>query len=65
MLIIGRPWTDYERPPAPGWVRTDGTNGRGLLDPDESAAGLIARIDALTLSRSGGFWHANGETLPW
>ena len=31
----------------------------------ESAEGLIARIDALQLADSGGFWHANGERLPW
>jgi hypothetical protein len=41
------------------------TGGRGLVDPPESAAGLIARIDALDLSSSGTFWHANGERLPW
>ena len=49
----------------PGWVRTDMTSGRGLVDADESAAGLIARTDALTLESSGGFWHMNGETLRW
>lgn len=49
----------------PGWVRTDMTGGRGLCDVDESARGLIARIDDLTLETSGGFWHQNGERLPW
>ncbi len=49
----------------PGWVRTDMTGGRGLVDADESAAGLIARVDALTLETSGSFWHMNGERLPW
>ncbi len=49
----------------PGWVRTDMTGGRGLCDVDESARGLIARIDELTLETSGGFWHQNGERLPW
>lgn len=49
----------------PGYVRTDMTGRQGLIDVDESAAGLLARIDALTLERSGGFWHANGEALPW
>jgi NAD(P)-dependent dehydrogenase (short-subunit alcohol dehydrogenase family) len=49
----------------PGFVRTDMTGGQGLVDPPESAAGLIARIDELTLETSGGFWHANGERLPW
>jgi hypothetical protein len=26
---------------------------------------LISRIDELRLEDSGGFWHANGERLPW
>lgn len=49
----------------PGWVRTSMTGGQGQLDPEESATGLLARIDALTQATSGGFWHANGERLPW
>ncbi|MEZ4385941.1 MAG: SDR family oxidoreductase [Nannocystaceae bacterium] len=49
----------------PGWVRTDMTGGRGLIDPPEAAAGLLARLDALDLESSGGFWHSNGERLPW
>ncbi len=49
----------------PGFVRTDMTGGQGLIDADESARGLISRIDDLTLETSGGFWHENGERLPW
>lgn len=49
----------------PGFVRTEMTGQQGLIDPPESAAGLIARIDDLTVATSGGFWHANGEILPW
>lgn len=49
----------------PGWVRTDMTGGSGLIDADESAAGLIARVDELNLANSGGFWHQQGERLPW
>jgi NAD(P)-dependent dehydrogenase (short-subunit alcohol dehydrogenase family) len=49
----------------PGFVRTDMTGHQGLVDPPESAAGLVVRIDELTLETSGGFWHANGERLPW
>lgn len=49
----------------PGFVRTDMTGGNGMVDPDESAAGLVARIDELNLERTGTFWHANGEALPW
>jgi NAD(P)-dependent dehydrogenase (short-subunit alcohol dehydrogenase family) len=49
----------------PGFVRTDMTDHEGMVDPPESAAGLIARIDELTLDNTGTFWHANGEVLPW
>jgi NAD(P)-dependent dehydrogenase (short-subunit alcohol dehydrogenase family) len=49
----------------PGFVRTEMTGGNGMVDPDESARGLVARIDALDLEHTGTFWHANGEQLPW
>jgi hypothetical protein len=41
------------------------TGGQGLIDPPESAAGLIARIDELSIETSGSFRHTNGEELPW
>ena len=49
----------------PGYVQTDMTRGRGDVDADHAAAGLIARLDALTPANSGSFWHANGDILPW
>jgi len=49
----------------PGFVRTEMTGHEGLVDAPESAAGLIARIDELTLATTGTFRHANGEALPW
>ena len=49
----------------PGYVRTDMTSGRGDVDAATAAAGLIARMDELTIEDSGGFWHANGDALPW
>ncbi|HKP57533.1 MAG TPA: SDR family oxidoreductase [Polyangiales bacterium] len=49
----------------PGYVRTDMTGNQGGIAPSESAAQLLARIDALDLQNSGTFWHANGEILPW
>lgn len=49
----------------PGYVRTDMTGRSGLIETEESVAGLLERIDQLTLANSGGFWHANGERLPW
>ncbi len=48
----------------PGYVATDMTDGNGI-PPAEAAAGLIERMDELTLETTGGFWHAKGERLPW
>ncbi len=49
----------------PGFVRTEMTGGAGSVDPPESAAGLIARIDELDATTSGRFVHANGDAIPW
>ncbi len=49
----------------PGWVRTDMTGHNGLIDTDESASGLLQRMEELTLETSGSFWHTNGDLLPW
>ena len=49
----------------PGFVRTEMTGNQGLIDPPESAAGLIARIDEVTIETTGTFWHTNGEVIPW
>jgi short-subunit dehydrogenase len=48
----------------PGLVATEMTGGRGI-SAEVSAAGLIQRIDDLTIESSGGFWHAEGYKLPW
>ena len=48
----------------PGLVATDMTGGRGV-SAHESAAGLIARMDELSMENSGHFWHAEGFELPW
>ncbi len=49
----------------PGYVRTDMTGGGGGTSPEDSAKGLIERIDELDLEGTGGFWHAEGYRLPW
>jgi NAD(P)-dependent dehydrogenase (short-subunit alcohol dehydrogenase family) len=49
----------------PGYVASDMTGGSGDVSTDESAAGLVARLDELTLAQTGTFWHANGQALPW
>ncbi len=49
----------------PGWVQTRMVAFSGLISAEESAAGLVERIEELDLSTTGGFWHTNGEELPW
>jgi NAD(P)-dependent dehydrogenase (short-subunit alcohol dehydrogenase family) len=48
----------------PGLVATDMTGQQGI-SPEDSARGLIERIDELNLENSGTFWHAEGYVLPW
>ena len=48
----------------PGLVATDMTGQHGISATD-SARGLIERINDLDLDNTGGFWHAEGYTLPW
>ncbi len=48
----------------PGLVATDMTGGQGI-SPEDSARGLIARLDELTPESSGEFRHAEGYRLPW
>lgn len=53
----------------PGMVATDMTRGFGhspsMQRPDDTASMLIERIDELDMPKSGRFFHANGQQLPW
>jgi len=49
----------------PGFVQTQMVNFAGDISPETAVERLIKRIDELNLSNTGGFWHSNGETLPW
>jgi len=49
----------------PGYVTTRMTGFTGNWGPSEAARGLLDRIDELSLSNSGSFWHAEGQLLPW
>jgi NAD(P)-dependent dehydrogenase (short-subunit alcohol dehydrogenase family) len=53
----------------PGMVKTDLVKDYpgefNYITPAQAAAGLIARMDELTLAASGEFRHANGDLLPW
>lgn len=48
----------------PGYVATGMTGMKGV-PVAQAAQGLIQRMDELELETSGGFWHAEGERLPW
>ena len=49
----------------PGMVKTEMTGDHGQVEPLDAARGLLARLDEVTLETTGGFWHANGQRLPW
>jgi NAD(P)-dependent dehydrogenase (short-subunit alcohol dehydrogenase family) len=49
----------------PGWVRTDMGGAGADITPHESAAGLIATIDASGMADTNSFRNWSGETIPW
>lgn len=49
----------------PGFVQTDMVNNAGDISADEAAKRLRQRIEELTLTNTGTFWHSNGDVLPW
>jgi len=49
----------------PGFVQTRMVGFAGDITPAQAAEGLIQRIEELNLENTGGFWHSNGQTLPW
>jgi NAD(P)-dependent dehydrogenase (short-subunit alcohol dehydrogenase family) len=49
----------------PGWVKTD-MGGAGATEEIDAAVQRIIRVvDGLDLEKSGRFWHAKGNELPW
>jgi len=49
----------------PGYVQTAMVNFGGDISATESAKRLSQRIAELDLRNTGGFWHSNGDKLPW
>ena len=49
----------------PGWVRTRMTEGRGLIDADESARGLIAAMEGAFGEINGRWYDYKGDEIPW
>ena len=50
----------------PGLVSTRMTGfTRNGINTEESANGILKRIESLNKNNSGTFWHTNGQVLPW
>lgn len=49
----------------PGWVRTDMGGAGADISTTESAAGLVALLDRLTLEETGQFFRHDGSIHPW
>jgi NAD(P)-dependent dehydrogenase (short-subunit alcohol dehydrogenase family) len=47
----------------PGWVRTDMGGQGAAISPEESADGLLARFDALSIKTTGAFEDWRGEPI--
>lgn len=49
----------------PGWVRTDMGGPNGLIDVEESVAGMKHQIDKLSIKTTGQFIAYDGKKIPW
>lgn len=49
----------------PGWVKTDMGGASAEIEVEESASGIRAVVDRLTLADTGTFWKWTGEQHPW
>lgn len=49
----------------PGWVRTDMGGTSADVSPEDSAAGLIARFDELSVATAGQLLFYSGEAIPF
>lgn len=48
-----------------GWARTDMGGPHAAVDPVDSAKGLKAVIEALSVETTGRFWNYDGDQLDW
>jgi NAD(P)-dependent dehydrogenase (short-subunit alcohol dehydrogenase family) len=49
----------------PGWVKTDMGGSHADTTSEESAEGLLALLDSLSLARTGQFFRWDGSIHPW
>ena len=49
----------------PGWVKTDMGGAGANISVNDSASGILAQIDALTLAKTGSFVDYAGRVMQW
>lgn len=49
----------------PGYVATDLTSHKGVVQPKDSVEGMLKVIEGVTLEDSGKFLHYQGGVVPW
>ncbi|MDP3877181.1 MAG: SDR family oxidoreductase [Methylobacter sp.] len=49
----------------PGWVRTDMGGPNGLIDAEQSVAGMRTVLEHFSLAQSGSFVKYDGTAMPW
>ncbi len=50
---------------APGWVKTDMGGPNAVLQPEESASGVLTLVEGLSSGDNGNFFRYDGSQLPW
>ena len=49
----------------PGWVKTEMGGEGATEEAGEAVERIVGVISGLDADKSGRFWHANGNELPW
>ena len=49
----------------PGWVKTDMTQGSGLIDAKTSAGGMISVMEGAAGPLNGNWYDYKFEAIPW
>ncbi|KAI8326983.1 hypothetical protein BD560DRAFT_343285, partial [Blakeslea trispora] len=50
---------------SPGWVKTDMGGESAPVEPKDSVAGQLAKLESATSQDNGGYFDFEGNTLPW
>lgn len=49
----------------PGWVKTDMGGDSAPVEQVDSIAGMLKKLDSVTLEDNGGFFNYTGEAIKW